>query len=279
MKKFACNYAIVRFSPYVETGEFANVGVVMICPQLRYFDFRLLRKRYGRVTKFFEELDAQVFRTSIYALRDQLDETRDVLKDHGFDRRRKYAGDEFALRLFKEIIRPRENIMRFGPAGTVLTDDPKTKINDLYSFYVERTFVTKQYRETVLEKGLKRILDTANIADKYVRRRIGDEEFHATFPFVELKNDTPNKIIKPLHLNHDTSNKILEHGGVWWFRIRELQEREKLPDQILFTIDGASGSDTRGKACREAVRRLEDAGVQTAPYRDENAIIKFAAAN
>jgi len=30
MKKFACQYAIVRFLPYLETGEFANVGIVML---------------------------------------------------------------------------------------------------------------------------------------------------------------------------------------------------------------------------------------------------------
>lgn len=32
MKKFACQYAIDRFLPYMETGEFANVGIVMLCP-------------------------------------------------------------------------------------------------------------------------------------------------------------------------------------------------------------------------------------------------------
>ena len=29
MKPLACRYAIVQFMPYAETGEFANVGVVL----------------------------------------------------------------------------------------------------------------------------------------------------------------------------------------------------------------------------------------------------------
>jgi len=56
MKKFACQYALLRFRPFVETGEFANVGVVMLAPEARFFGYRLL-KRYGRITQFFHQLD------------------------------------------------------------------------------------------------------------------------------------------------------------------------------------------------------------------------------
>lgn len=36
-----CQYAIIQFMPYPETGEFANVGVVLACPQMRYLGARL----------------------------------------------------------------------------------------------------------------------------------------------------------------------------------------------------------------------------------------------
>ena len=52
MKKYACQYAIVRFLPYLETGEFANVGIVMLCPDAGFFDFKLLR-HVRRITAFF----------------------------------------------------------------------------------------------------------------------------------------------------------------------------------------------------------------------------------
>ena len=41
MNKFAYRYAIVQFQPYSETGEFANVGVVLVCPETGFFDFKL----------------------------------------------------------------------------------------------------------------------------------------------------------------------------------------------------------------------------------------------
>ncbi|MGB2108952.1 MAG: DUF3037 domain-containing protein, partial [Marinobacter vinifirmus] len=44
MTRFACNYAIVRFMPYVETGEFANVGVLPWIPKQKTLLFKLLRR-------------------------------------------------------------------------------------------------------------------------------------------------------------------------------------------------------------------------------------------
>lgn len=57
MKKYACQYKIVRFTPYVETEEFANVGVVLYCPATGVLDYKLAPKRFGRVTSFFDGMD------------------------------------------------------------------------------------------------------------------------------------------------------------------------------------------------------------------------------
>ena len=36
MKNTACLYAIVRFCPFIETEEFANVGVILIAPDAKF---------------------------------------------------------------------------------------------------------------------------------------------------------------------------------------------------------------------------------------------------
>lgn len=72
MSRIACQYAIVRFAPFIETGEFANVGVVMMAAREGYFGFKLETQRYGRVTRFFEELDVKLYRATLYDLRDEL---------------------------------------------------------------------------------------------------------------------------------------------------------------------------------------------------------------
>lgn len=67
MNKVACQYAIVRFAPYVETGEFANVGVLMVAPRQPYFGFKLETRRHGRITRFFEELEPKFYREALRA--------------------------------------------------------------------------------------------------------------------------------------------------------------------------------------------------------------------
>jgi hypothetical protein len=44
---------MARHHGYLETGEFANVGVAMVCPQTGYFGFRLQHPRpnFGPLTR------------------------------------------------------------------------------------------------------------------------------------------------------------------------------------------------------------------------------------
>lgn len=276
MNKTPCQYAIVRFTPYVETGEFANVGVVMMAPQARYFGFKLLTRRHGRITKFFEELDAKVFRHAMFELKDELERVHAVLKGHGFDRRLKNNDVEFAKRLFAEVLRTRETIVRFGEPRVVLADDPKNTLNELFAYYVERNFVTKEYRETVLEKGLRQLFFKNHIGERFHRTKVGDDEFNVTFPFVELRNERPTKIIKPLNLAQGETTKILEHGSIWEFRVRKLQQRQAIPGRMLFAFEGPEEHGVRAKACQEAVGMLRETGATVLPYTDRVEILEFA---
>ena len=276
MGKIPCQYAIIRFTPFIETGEFANAGVIMMAPKARYFDFKLLTRRHGRITKFFEELDAKVFRSSMVELKDELKRVHGVLKAHGFDRRFKNNDIEFANKLFAEVLRTRETIVRFSEARAVLAENPKETLKELFSFYVERNFVTKEYRETVLNKGIRQLLLKADIGERFQLDRIGDDEFTVLFPFVELEGKKPTNVIKPLNLAQPDSTKILEHGGKWEFRMRVLKKRGVFPDRVLFAVDGPTDTDHRGNAYREVVEMLDATGVTVMPYKKQEQILEFA---
>ncbi|MFC3851914.1 DUF3037 domain-containing protein [Salinispirillum marinum] len=53
MTKQVCRYAVVRFVPYAESEEFANIGIVMAVPKSNLFLFRLEANdaRYSRFLK------------------------------------------------------------------------------------------------------------------------------------------------------------------------------------------------------------------------------------
>ena len=197
MNKIACQYAIIRFAPFVETGEFANVGIVMMVPKERYFGFKLETRRFGRITKFFEELEPKLYRQTLFALRDELERVHEVLKAHGFDKRRKSQDIGFAQHLFSEVVRTRESIVRFSEPRIVMVQEPKDKLKELFAYYVERNFVTREYVETRLEKGIRRWLYQMKLGERFQRMTIGDEDYQATFPFVEQVDKRPVKVIKP----------------------------------------------------------------------------------
>ncbi len=272
----ACHYSIVRFLPFIETGEFANVGVVMFAPGARFFGFKLLVNRYARVTNFFEQMNVAVFREVMRTLREELQRVDDVLKPLGTDRRLKNLDQESALRLWAEVIKPRESMLRFSESRLVLAADARSKLQELYQYYVERNFATREYQEEILERSLRGWLLDANLGRRFVPAKVGDDNYHARFPFVALEGDRPLKVIKPLNLAHSESSRIIDHGGQWTVRINALKKRGLLPAQVLFAVQGPSDNTSRGMAHRDVVADLESVGVTVAPFADRQSIIDFA---
>lgn len=275
MNKFACLYTVVHFAPFVETGEFANVGIIVMSPEKRYFGFKLMGRRHARVTHFFEQLDAKVFRSVIAALREELDRVSVMLRQHGFDKRFKFNDINFAKQMFAEIVRPRETVIKFSEPRAVLTEDLNAKLEELYGHYVERDFVTREYQEAVLERGIRKWLYQANVGDHFTRLEVGNDEYHVTFPFVDARGDHAYKAIKPLHLAHAQPSKILDHGGQWLFRMQSLKRRNMLPDHVLFAVGGPHDDGPRGSAYREIVNSLRDVGVQVIPMEEKTKILDF----
>lgn len=266
-QKIACRYAIVRFMPFVETGEFANVGIVAVAPDASYFGFRLLRRRYGHVTKFFDDVESRLCKAVMSGLSEELERIRALATQQN--------GLQVA-RLFEEVTRPRENMIRFSQPGVRLARDPEATVDELFSHYVERAFHTKQHREKMLEQTVRTWLSEADLGRRYKHDKVGDDIFQVNFPFVARSRQHIDRIIKPLHLGQGDASQILEKGGKWSFRLRQLQKRQFLPREVLFAVKGPSADSTLSEAYDSAVEELEDTGVQVIPHDEREAIIEFA---
>ena len=274
MNKIACQYAIVRFTPFIETGEFANVGIVMISPKLDFFDFRLQTKRYARITRFFDDIDATVYKKTLQHFKAEMNRVADMfaLEAHN---------PALTQNLFSEITRPRETIVRFSQVRTVLTDNPEQQLDKLFAYYVERNFVTKKYKEVLLENDIRKLLNNANLGNKFSREQVGDEAYHVAFPFVQQIKNRPEKIIKPLHLGHDEPTKIYDHGAAWVVKVKKLQAKKVLlAEKMLFTL-AAPDTDTgnRFEAYKEIEHDLLQTGIQVVPFlqnKSNQQIIEFA---
>jgi hypothetical protein len=207
--------------------------------------------------------------------KEEFDRVGTLFKKHGFDKRYKNNDVDYARALFAEMVRPRETVIKFSTVRAVLTDDPKQKLVNLYNYYVERDFVTKEYREAVLERTMRKWIYKAGLGERFEKKDVGNDEYHATFPFVEERVGGVIKAVKPLNLAQDQPSKILDHGGQWLFRIQTLKRRQLLPEKVLFAVEGPQESGPRQRAYDDMVDTLRIAGATVINYSEKDQIMDF----
>ncbi len=278
MTKFACQYALLRFRPFAETGEFANVGIVLLAPEARFFGFKLLN-RYGRITQFFKELDKKVYLNGRELFKEELERFAAQLRKFALDGRKTVPDIRLAIDLFAELVRQREAILQFDERRVVLADDPNAKLNALYDFYVERNFVTKEYQERLLESSIRKLLFRAQVGENYRQEKLGDADFAVNFPFVRMEKGNAERVIKPLYLAQTDTTKIITHGGQWVDKIRRLRKRQVLPDNVMFPVT-APVLDTRAYRAFEEIRDdLAAERVEVVTANSDQKILDFARAH
>lgn len=275
MKKYACQYAIARFLPYAETGEFANVGIVMVCPETNYFDFRLLTTKTKRITDFFEELKVNVYRRAQTDFLHELKRIQDYINDNSTQLK---APQNLLNNIFTELVRTREVMIHFDTVRPVLTDDPALKLDELYSFYVERSFATPIYQEALIEKNIRNILKNADLLKKYKKETLGNKDaYRATFPFVYFENDLVKKVIKPLNLSQDDPAAIYDHGWAWLGKIRKLRDLKILSEDVLFAVKAPNPmSYAEYDMFNEVINTLKGDAIKIASVSDNKAVLDFA---
>lgn len=278
MNAVACQYAIVRFAPFVETGEFANVGIILLAPRAGFFGHELQTRRYARITRFFEEMDARTYKAAVSTIGTELKHFSDVVRKRGFHEHADPGAQAFAQDIFREIIRPREGIVRYSDPRVVMAADPAATLRALFEHYVERAFATREYHEAVIERGLRMLLQRARLAARFENRRVGDEGFHVTFPLVEMRDEVPVKAIKALNLAQTDPSKIRDHAILWRGRIDTLRARRTLPERVLFALSEPGPEPAQQDAYHEARRDLETADIQFARAGDQERILTFASA-
>ncbi len=273
MKQVACRYAVVQFTPYTETGEFANVGVVLMCPQTGYFDFKLQTRKYKRITDFFAELPRNVYLRAMQGIAAELRRIAKMLEAD-----RVVGRQDFMREVFEGMVHPREAIVRFSRPRVVLTDDPAGELVAKFDHYVDRSFATPEYVEHEIGRRIKSLLGTLDLAQPFRAERVGDDEVYVKFPLVQKRGADFAKIIKPFNLNQDEPMGIYDHGGAWLQRVQRLRKRNLLPHDVLFAVRGPAQSDLkRYTAFQEVCSELRGEDVLMVDEAAQERIVEFAA--
>jgi len=274
MKPDIAHYTLVRLLPQVDAGEFANIGVLLACPKQGFFGFRLI-KRYGRVTRFFEEFAGELFVRVRREIEAELRHIRTQVGARG-------AHDQTLIaRVLQDLTQPRESMVRYSPLRLVMTDDAEAELNRLVARYVQRDVDgLRQRREEALTRHVNRVLRTKQLAGAFEPEEVGPDEFPVPLPLVHERDGQVVAAIKPLDLTQDEPVKIYEHGGLWVQRLRRLQHLNALPAGMLVPVEGPKAEDARRyRAYAEIVSELRELRVEVTDAANNARILAFAEAN
>lgn len=279
--KQVCNYAVLRFQPYPETGEFVNLGVAVQCPETGLLEVLVEQRKQRRVTDFFPELNKVQFRATREAVEAEFERVKHLAAQEK-DR-------ELVRRVFQEMVKPRESVFRFGEVRTILTNDPNELTKQLFERYVLRNFAKqKEYQETVMAKRYLKVLRELRPECPFQGQFIirGDL-YHVRVPIhsaqmkqADALNPVPARVIKPLDLDKDDPTAIIDHGDAWITRLRRLQVIDLKPERFIFAvIRPGTGNADLNDATEDVIAGLEKAGGIVVSANDTERLVKVAADN
>lgn len=267
--KFACQYAIIRFMPFIETGEFANVGIVLFCPETGNFCFQISDNKTRKINSFFSPIPGRIYPNGIKEINEELLRIEKLIREtHQKDR-------YFAAKLFHELVREREATFRFSKIRGVLADDMKQKADELFTYYVERGFVTREYTER-LDQKIRHILSNIGVRRAYKRMDFKDKRVSIRIPFTYVNDEGKAiKAIKPLQIfESDTSQSV---GDGWSLLGRMSTVRTALPDNVLVACETPDINDGYGwEFFHDLEERFRKIDIQFIGASDEDKISNFA---
>jgi len=128
MNTAVCNYALLRFLPYPETGEFVNVGVVVNCLQPCFLHFVSEKRIPDRAKALFPKQIERKYEAAQAAMQEELDRVAAMVA-----KARDAKGCQIA---FNEVVRARESVLRFGEPRTITSTDAQNLSEELFRRYV-----------------------------------------------------------------------------------------------------------------------------------------------
>jgi hypothetical protein len=132
MNKQPYTYTVLRYVHDIGTGEFANVGVVLAAPSVRFVD-AILRPTLGRLSKMFPGMDGDHFRRMIKHLQSRFDEISTRVREE-MDLGEVPAN---ALELACRVIAPDDSAFQWSPMGSGLSADLPVTMESIYQRMVE----------------------------------------------------------------------------------------------------------------------------------------------
>lgn len=263
--KTAYTYTLLRYVHDVASGEFANVGVVLLSPDAR-FAGALCRDTYGRISHFFPDMEREGFKSLMRYIESRIDELGERLR--GELPLENLPADAGVLA--RSVLPHDDSSLQWGPVGGGLCADPANKLEELFSRYVTR------YDEKTNAKGrddgavwqrFKRSFDAKQVTSRLQPKKItgADDEVEFTHAY---KNSQWH-CFEPLSLDLTQADSIREKAHRWLGQMMGVQDSRE--DFRVYFLVGAPRDEKLLDTYHGALKLLGKAPGQVEIVREENA--------
>lgn len=124
------NYAIIRFLPCRDRGEFINIGIV-IHGNDSSFSARVVDADYPRVDDVFPAMPVGLFAQHLKPLKRELARIEALASNCNIDAQQQ---------LFKNLTEPSEGVFTYSQPGTLAAQNAQAALNELFNCYVHHDF-------------------------------------------------------------------------------------------------------------------------------------------
>ncbi|MEC5321490.1 DUF3037 domain-containing protein [Brenneria populi subsp. brevivirga] len=264
-----CLYSIIRFMPFAETEEFANVGIFLCAPKQGLTFYKLANSNDSRVKTFFR--DDRIYPAAKGAMVAELKFAR--------DNTRLLASPESLSTFFHSFVAKRESIFQFSDARIIMSEAPMATLENLYDRYINHSDYTPERREDILARELRTRFETYSELKRVFRREtIGGEFAKFTMPLVAMSDGYAMCSIKPLVFDQSDSSKMMEHCDKWTARVVRAADEGLLNlVGVLFPIAGPLRATTRTKNALDKIyKTFAGHQIKCVDHDDNQSIISFA---
>lgn len=249
------SYIVLRYVHDIGTGEFINVGVVLMAQRGSYLGAKF-KTAYGRVKKAFPSVDTEVFRARMRRLQATFDQFADG------DINVPTAGDANAVkpieRLVHSVIRVDDSSLQWSAVGGGLSSDLPATLTSLYQRFVtkydsEQAYATRKDED--VWKHFRTELEKRNVLHHLEQKVIAVADDSVKFEHA-WKNGVWN-CYEPLSFDLASDASIKEKAHRWLGQVASIQESRE--DFHVYFLVGKPLDTSLNEAYEKAVSILRKA--------------------
>ncbi len=263
--KTAYTYTLFRYVHDVASGEFANVGVVLLAPEARYAG-ALCRGTHGRVSRFFPDMERDGFKSLMGYIARRVEELGERLRG---ELPLEQAPSDAGV-LARSILPHDDSSLQWSPVGGGLCEDPDQKLEELYQRYVTR------YDDKTTNKGrddgevwmrFKRSLDSKHVTARLQPKKIAGADDEVEFNHA-YKNSQWH-CFEPLSLDLAQADSIKQKAHRWLGQMVGVQDT---PEKFrVYFLVGAPKDERLQESYESALRLLRKSRVDVEIVPEDSA--------